>query len=361
MRERDRYNPDADGLYDFELWEDAPSDLPGRMYPLDETEMDELGATCRELMGKAISVGETVSDIPDHIAQAHKDTLEVISEIAYRLRVLYANNNTDQDSIMGSYLSEFEASHIAYWDEQVPVEDPNLTKSRHKRKNPRSLIMRNVSRWEERTHLHSLGALGAKLSGLIDSIADLRSQAQVLESRMIELAKDPQNDKACLLPFTQDLLDMDKVLNDISILAEHQTSVVREMLDSIDALRVSLRGFHRGRIERGLFGNRFGHLCLLRNDTALQGDHWQATWAWMGFDMDAWTRRTPSSSAIKVVRYIKKCLPRHPVRLPDVMVQYEALRDAFRIAEQETKRLGTWVPNVPAKLREIRDGLGSFA
>ncbi|RSL38854.1 hypothetical protein CEP54_016384 [Fusarium duplospermum] len=112
IRERKLYSPDAGGLYDHEIWADAPKDAPGKLHPLDEVGMDELGLVCEATLDEALALRVMSRDIMHRLEQAHTGNVRTVYSIAAHLaqlhRQLSGRNKTssDDDLVLSKYLSE---------------------------------------------------------------------------------------------------------------------------------------------------------------------------------------------------------------------------------------------------------------
>ncbi|EEU34548.1 uncharacterized protein NECHADRAFT_88842 [Fusarium vanettenii 77-13-4] len=363
IRERKRYWPDAGGLYDHEIWADAPKDAPGKLYPLDEVGMDELGRFCEATLDEARTLRVMSREIMHRLEQAHKDSVETIYSIATHLaklhRQLSSRNKTssDDDLVLFKYLSELNALGYAEWVEKVSVLDPSLPKSgQYRRKNHRAFETEEVTIRRSQLKLYSLEMLASQLSDFSDLALLLNSHITTLVTRLKPLIIDRKNKKQmCLTGWFDSLPPLLLEAEDASRLASDQAGSLRQSISQVDALRLSLGGFlrggnkHNGGYEMPYEGH-IRQLSLVRNDTVLQGDHWQATWAWMELDTRDWATSRALSTWGAMVANLRKLLPRHPIRLPPIERQYKALRDAFNIAGKEMR---DWVSLYPHQLSDL--------
>ncbi|RTE68878.1 hypothetical protein BHE90_016744 [Fusarium euwallaceae] len=363
IRERKRYSPEAGGLYDHEMWVDAPKNAPGKLYPLDDVSMDELGLVCEATLDEARALRVMSRDIMHRLEQAHTDSVEMIYSIAAHLaqlhRQLSSRNKTssDDDLVLSKYLSELNAVGYAKWVEKVNVLHPSLPKShQYRRKNPRAFVTEEVTILRRQLKLHSLEMLASQLSDFSDFALLLNSHVTTLVNRLKPLIINPKNkEQMCLTGWFDSLPPLLLEAGDASRLASHQAGSLRRSISQVDALRLSLGGFLRdgNKYNGGYempYERHIRQLSLVRNDTVLQGDHWQATWAWTELDTGDWATSRALSTWGTMIASLSQLLSRHPIRLPPIERQYKALRDAFRTAQKE---MGDWVPFYPHQLTDL--------
>ncbi|KAL2669866.1 hypothetical protein Neosp_015163 [[Neocosmospora] mangrovei] len=363
IRERKRYWPDSGGLYEHEIWADAPKDAPGKLYPLDEVGMDELGFFCETTLDKVRTLRVMSQEIMDRIRQAHEDSVETIYSIATHLaklhRHLSSRNETssDDDWVLFKYLSELNALRSAEWVEKVSVLDPSLPKSgQYRRKNHRAFETEEVWVGRRQLKLHSLEMLASQLSDFSDFVLLLNPYVTTLVTRLKPLIIDRENKKQmCLTGWFDRLPPLLLEAEDVSRLASDQAGSLRQSISQVDALRLSLGGFLRGGNKHNggyesPYDRHIRQLSLVRNDTVLQGDHWQATWAWMELDTRDWATSRALSTWGGMIASLRKLLPRHPICLPPIERQYKALRDAFNTAQKEMR---DWVSLYPDELSDL--------
>ncbi|RSL46956.1 hypothetical protein CEP54_013622 [Fusarium duplospermum] len=339
IRNRRRYLPEnPDDLWESDLWADIPPKLPGQLDGYDDHQMMDIARRCEKMSEDIGALYTHVSSFNLPINQAHEDALATISALVghlhqvhrYQARREHGPSSRYDGWITEGYQNELGASVIEHWHVEVQVQDEmlgpaaNKKGSSYKRKNPRAFTTQLEHISHPRLRLYSSVAVSSTLSTLATNASLLLDQVRAISA---ELEKVHQRNSKCR-GLLNDRHSGKTALEDIFRVATHKAATAHQAIAKVDALRVSLRGFWGtrtyGKKRRNDYHDqldpKLGHLSLLRNDTILAGDRWQATWTWLGLQTES------PASDMSFGSFLSQWLPvRHFVRLPELREQHAAL------------------------------------
>ncbi|RTE71098.1 hypothetical protein BHE90_014499 [Fusarium euwallaceae] len=339
IRNRRRYLPEnPDDLWESDLWADIPPNLPGQLDGYDDHQMMDIARRCEKISEDIGALYTHVSSFTLPINQAHEDALATISALVdhlhqvhrYQARREHKPSSRYDGWITEGYQNELGASVIEHWHVEVEVQDemlgsnPNKKGSTYKRKNPRAFTTQLEHISQPRLRLYSSVAVSSTLSTLATNASLLLDQVRVISA---ELQNVHQRNSKCR-GLLNDRPSGNTGLEDIFRAATHKAATAHQAIARVDALRVSLRGFWGARTYSkkkrydypDQFDPKLGHLSLLRNETILAGDRWQATWTWLGLQTES------PASHVSLGSFLSQWLPvRHFVRLPELREQHAAL------------------------------------
>lgn len=360
IRNRRRYLPEnADDLWDNDLWADIPPNLPGQLDGYDEHQMMNIARRCEKVSEDIRVMYEQVLNFSLNIMQAHDDALATISALVghlhqvhrYQLRRKHKSSSRYNGWITEGYRNELGASVIDHWHVEVQVQDEmlgpaaNKKGSEYKRRNPRAFTTQLEQISHPRLRLSSSVAVASTLSALATNASLLLDQVRHMSDEFGQVHR--QNSKCRRL--LNERFSWTTALEDIFLVATHKAATAHQAIARIDALRLSLRGFWGtrtyGKMEKndylGQFDRQLGHLSLLRNETILTGDLWQATWTWLGL------QAASPASRVSFGSFLTEWLPvRHLVQLPELKEQHAAFTELL-MEEDVVESFLDGIPNYP--------------
>ncbi|KAL6364345.1 hypothetical protein LRP88_02265 [Fusarium phalaenopsidis] len=345
IRNRRRHLPEnADDLWDNDLWADIPPNLPGRLDGYDEYQMMDIARRCEKVSEDIGALHAQVLNFNlDIIQPAHDDVLNTISALvghlhqAHRYQLHRKHNSSSRYDgwITEGYRNELGASVIDHWYIEIQVQDemlgPAVNKkgSKYKRRNPRAFTTQLQQISHRRLRLSSSVAVTSTLSTLATNASLLLDRVRLISD---ELGQVHHKNNRCR-GWLSERDSRKSVLEDIFRVANHKAETAHQAIARIDALRLSLRGFWGTRTYGKKdeddylrqFDPKLDHLSLLRNETTLAGDIWQATWTWLGLQT-----ASPASHE-SLGSFLSEWLPmRHLAKLPELKEQHAAFTELLK-------------------------------